>query len=137
MKNFSEVVDLCLRNEIRIETLINGNEFLHWMDRSGNGQIEENFHACKSKFGCCYILRNSKLYTCPTACYMDYYNRYFNTELPVETGIDIIYSSPEEILNYLKTPLSCCRYCRNVNKLKRRPWKRSQRKIDEWEDAEA
>ena len=63
MKNFSEVVDLCLRNEIRIETLINGNEFLHWMDRSGNGQIEENFHACKSKFGCCYILRNSKLYT--------------------------------------------------------------------------
>lgn len=41
MKNFSEVVDLCLRNEIRIETLINGNEFLHWMDRSGNGQIEE------------------------------------------------------------------------------------------------
>lgn len=49
----------------------------------------------------------------------------------------IIYSSPEEILNYLKTPLSCCRYCRNVNKLKRRPWKRSQRKIDEWEDAEA
>lgn len=137
MKNFSEVVDLCLRNEIRIETLINGNEFLHWMDRSGNGQIEENFHACKSKFGCCYILRNSKLYTCPTACYMDYYNRYFNTELPVETGIDIIYSSPEEILNYLKTPLSCCRYCRNINKLKRRPWKRSQRKIDEWEDAEA
>lgn len=59
MKNFSEVVDLCLRNEIRIETLINGNEFLHWMDRSGNGQIEENFHACKSKFGYCYILRNS------------------------------------------------------------------------------
>lgn len=60
MKNFSEVVDLCLRNEIRIETLINGNEFLHWMDRSGNGQIEENFHACKSKFGCCYISQELK-----------------------------------------------------------------------------
>lgn len=134
LENFNEVVDLCLSNDIHVCSLINGNEFLHWMDKSGNGNVEDNFHACKTKFGCCYILKDSKLYTCPTACYMYLYNMHFDKNLPVEKGIDIIYSSPEDILKYLNTPIENCKYCHNVQKLKRKPWKRTSKNIDEWED---
>ena len=105
------------------------------MDKTGQGNIEENFFACKSKFGYCYILRDYRLYTCPTACYMNLYNSAFNTHIPEEKGIDIITASDEEIIKYLNTPLSTCKYCRNVHNLTPRPWRRSSRAEWEWDDA--
>ena len=134
--DFNALIDLCLENSIFIAAVINGMKFLHWMDRKGNGCINENFHACKLKFGHCYILRNYRLYTCPTACYMDLYNRYFNTSMPVEEGIDIIKSTDNEILAYLNTPIENCKYCRNVAKLTPRSWQRTTRNISEWDDEE-
>lgn len=134
IKDFTSLVDLCLDNNIWISGIINGKEFLHWMDRSGNGSICENFHACKTKFGYCYILRNYRLYTCPTACYMDLYNKHFDVNMPVEKGIDIISATSEDILQYLRTPIDNCKFCRNVLKLKPREWKRTSRLIGEWDD---
>ena len=134
--DFNALIDLCLENSIFIAAVINGMKFFHWMDRKGNGCINENFHACKLKFGHCYILRNYRLFTCPTACYMDLYNRYFNTSMPVEEGIDIIKSTDNEILTYLKTPIENCKYCRNVSELTPRPWQRTTKNISEWDDEE-
>lgn len=134
IKDFNALIDLCLENSIFIAAIINGMKFLHWMDLEGRGNVDENFHACKSKFGHCYILRNYNLYTCPTACYMDLYNEYFNKNMPVERGIDIIKSTTDEILSYLNTPIENCKYCRNVMKLKPHSWRKSSRNSDEWDD---
>ena len=135
VEDFSSLLDLCLEKGVWIAGIINGKTFLHWMDKTGQGNIEENFFACKSKFGYCYILRDYRLYTCPTACYMNLYNSAFNTHIPEEKGIDIITASDEEIIKYLNTPLSTCKYCRNVHNLTPRPWRRSSRAEWEWDDA--
>ena len=134
VKDFTEIIDLCLKHGIYICGLINGTSFIHWMDRKGNGNIPENFKACKTKFGFCYILKDYRLYTCPTACYMPLYNDYFNENIPCENGIDIITASSSEILNYLQTPLETCKFCRNVHKLTAKPWQRTQRVISDWDD---
>lgn len=129
---FTEIMDICDKHEITIGGIGIANGFYHWMNQKGDSNPQETFNACKKKFGFCYIMRGSKISTCPTATYMDYYNNYFKKDIPVDKGIDIYENNGNEIVEHLKNPIDTCKYCANVLNLQRKPWEKTKKSESEW-----
>lgn len=92
------------------------------------------------KYVSCYqfnevpVLRDGKIYPCPQIAYIEYFNKFFNKNLMVNSKdyIDIYKaSSLEEILEFLSSPYDFCRYCDVKNRYSL-PWKQSERNISEY-----
>lgn len=92
--------------------------------------IEESFNECKYKR--CINLINGKLVHCPTAGYMEHYNKYFDEHLPEESGIDIYNNSALEIMDYLGKSIPTCAHCVPKGDLKKTMWEVSTRDKYEW-----
>lgn len=82
----------------------------------------------------CSNLRNGKLYLCPHAAYVHLFNEYFGENFDDSgTGISIYEYDKKEILDFLRTPNSFCKYCHiNDPKNKRTNWSVSKRNKEEW-----
>lgn len=100
------------------------------MDSRGTSDINFTFKNCPLKR--CVNLINGKLTHCPTAGYLHNYNSYFHKNLAAEKGIDIYKYSPEEILEYLSSPIETCKYCVFDEKATLIKWEKSKRNENEW-----
>lgn len=94
----------------------------------------------QTSFLSCYTgklisLRQGILYFCPTAAYVDLFNRYFGKNLPElkENGIDI-YSvdSGKELISSLMKKTALCDFCIPETESNGIPWRTSRREITEW-----
>jgi len=79
-------------------------------------------------------LRHGRIYTCPMAPYVGYFNKYFNQKLEVaeNDSIDIYNAkSYEEIAEFCTQRTPFCRYCR-VKERNCRRFTQSKKEITEW-----
>ncbi len=125
---FVHYLDLIAEQGITLDNIHVANEF--WLMRNPKGDSDplyEYNHCCDAY---CRQLRDGRLYICPDACYMDYYNAYFNKNIPVDKGIDIYNHTGEEIYKYLTTPKETCKFCTSKKIV---PWSQSKKEVDEWD----
>lgn len=104
------------------------DEFWAMRNRKGDSDPQQAYKQCNDSY--CRNLRNGRLYICPDACYMDYYNDYFKQNIPVDEGIDIYHNSGREIVKYLSECKETCKYC---TKYSIHPWEQTKKIIDEWD----
>ena len=130
-KKFVHYLDLIASYNIPIDNIHVANEFWLFKNPNGNSKPQEVYKQCCEAY--CRQLRDGRLYICPDACYMDYYNKYFDKNIPVDKGIDIYKHTSSEIYNYLTTYKETCRYCFGKDKFKYVRWEKSQKQSDEWD----
>ena len=115
------------RNHVFLK-MLSQNYFWRNMNRAGNSDANSMYRICEGSF--CRQLREGRLYICPQALYLTYYNKYFNEKLPSDPGIDIYNSTTKEIIEYITSSKTICSYCTDYQKS---PWEQSSRLIDEWD----
>ena len=104
------------------------------LDIDGLQNGTRNFLLCH-RANTCINLSHGKLYTCTVAPNAYHFNVYFdrNLEVRTEDSIDIYKaSSSSEIMDFLARPIPFCRYCMMDNIESNLPWRKSERKIEEW-----
>ena len=93
-----------------------------------------NFMRCRECFcGGCYNLLDGKLYVCPIAAYVKYFNKAFNQNIKISDGdyIDLYKAkNVSELWDWMKRPKPFCKYCGEPFDV---PWETSNKhSIDEW-----
>ncbi|MEI0446103.1 radical SAM protein [Brachyspira intermedia] len=129
--NFSKYLDLCDEYGVKIGDIHVANKFWFIFNPSGDSDLLQTFNNCTQKN--CKNLRNGKLYHCPTSLYIDFYNKYFNKNIPVSPGIDIYSNSSKEIINFFNTPIETCKFCVDQSKpWHLQTWKKTTYNENEW-----
>lgn len=104
------------------------------LDVKGQQDSRRNFMFC-GRANTCVNLHHGRLYTCPIVPMARHFNKAFgeNMEDVPENSIDIYQAnSSREILEFLSKPILFCRYCNIEMTRWKRPWRQSERTIEEW-----
>lgn len=138
--NYDEIVERLRRENLKIQFANTGNnteqckemEILPLRLNAGKN-ISVNFEECKI----CqvYPLRDGRLFSCPPAAYIDFFNDYFHKRLPGsdQNGIDLFsVKDLRGLTDQLSEPCPLCAYCDSLAPLKKVPWAVSRRDISEW-----
>ena len=102
-------------------------------DLDGNQNADTSFSNCRLSNDC-LKLRKGRIYTCASACHIEHFNNYFNTDLTLsdEDSIDIYKAkSKEEILEFVSNPIKLCKHCITKD-LPRSEWHVAKRDISEY-----
>lgn len=103
------------------------------LDVSGR-QPKYNWMGCQ-QFHDALALMDGRLYNCTQRVNVQYFNQKFgeNLELSDDDSIDIFKAeSWEEIAEFLRKPISFCRYCNVKNRGKPEEWSRSKQEMSEF-----
>ncbi len=105
---FSELLDLIDDKRVELGPIALKKRFYDKLNVEGTSDKERSFKACNAF----YInqLWNSRLYNC-MACYREYYNKKFNTNIILPISIDIYEASAKKIFETMNKPNDGCRYC--------------------------
>ena len=129
--NFSKYLDLCDEHGVKIGDIHVANKFWFIFNPEGNSNLLNTFNNCTQRD--CKNLRNGRLYHCPTCVYIDFYNKYFNKNIPVSEGIDIYNSSPKQIIDFFNYPVDTCKFCVDQSKpWHLKEWKKTTLDENEW-----
>ena len=81
-------------------------------------------------------MKNGKIYPCNTTACIEHFNRYFDKNLELVLGKDYLelekVEDIQEILEFLVTPPSFCRYCNRAGVTFGYDWEVSKKSISEW-----
>lgn len=124
---FVHYLDLLAKHEVVLDNIHVANEFWLMRNPSGDSNPSVMYKSCCDAY--CRQLRDGRVYICPDACYMDYYNKYFDKNIPVDKGIEIYNHTGEELYKYLTSPKETCKFCMEKKIV---PWSQSKREADEW-----
>lgn len=107
------------------------------LDLNGGQDPEASFASCMiaKYFGCCVTLRDGRLYACATAAHIQFFNKYFNTNLNIteKDYVDIYkVTDKNNILDFISKPFPFCRYCKTSATLSGFKWTVSKKEISEW-----
>ena len=127
--DFDSILKLIRKNKIRVTHIHLADEFSSCTNRQGTSNAVESHMKCGERI--CHHLRDGRMYLCPHNCYIDYYNSYFNEDMPRDSGVDIYASSGRDIVDYVMSVKDVCRYCTTKGKIFR--WEQSKRLKDEWD----
>ncbi len=105
---FSELLDLIDDKKAILGQIALKKRFYDKLNVNGTSDKFKSFKSCNSYF--VNQLWHSKLYTC-MACYREYYNNKFKTQIVLPTGVDIYKASAKEIYEKLNKPNDGCRFC--------------------------
>lgn len=103
-------------------------------DLEGRQQCQENFINC-FKANNCVVLRDGKLFTCPTRAYAYRINEYFNKSMTLSDEDYIsIYDAEsfQEIIAFLARPIPFCKYCNVEGRQDLGKFEISKKEIEEW-----
>jgi hypothetical protein len=135
------IESIAKRYDVKIAYSDNLDKSTNWrtepFELKGLQKIKSNFVICHEGNNCIQ-LRDGKLFPCPQAAYIRYFNLFFNKNLEItERDYISIYSSHtiQEILQFLAKPIPFCRYCLIGDNLKQRThqqWRISKKDISEW-----
>lgn len=83
------------------------------VDLEGKQDFFKRFLECGATGTYCVQLFNGKIHTCPFSANIQYFNKYFNMNIPIteKDSIDIYNNSIDDILLFLSKPIPLCRYC--------------------------
>ncbi len=102
------------------------------LDMDGTLNAKQSFLECGYANDGIFLVQG-RLYPCPVAAGIGFFNRHFGP-LPLlgSDSISIYETGAQEILNFLASPIPFCRFC-DVRKRRRgRAWEESRREISEW-----
>jgi MoaA/NifB/PqqE/SkfB family radical SAM enzyme len=133
--DFNTISQLAKKWHIRLHIV--GKDNNEWrkysLDLHGKQDVNESFANCP--FDRCTQLYKGKIFVCPTIPYIRHFNKYFNQNLEITDNdwIDIHQvKNVKEITDFLKKPMSFCRYCNVKGNIYNQEWKLSKREITEW-----
>lgn len=104
----------------------------HLPDSYSENSLEHiifNYFNCEKSHSCITLL-NGKIFYCGPSCYIQYLNKKFNLNYPVN-DIDIYQLSSEDIAKKLSQPHEICGYCKSFEPTNKN-WNLSERKLSEW-----
>lgn len=104
------------------------------LDLSGGQDATESFMDCYLANECIF-LKDGRLYPCSIISHVNYFNDYFDQNLPVtqEDSIDIWEAqSLEEIMDFVSRPVPFCRFCNIRSRQGGQKWKMGKQEISEW-----
>jgi hypothetical protein len=78
----------------------------------------------------CALLREGRIYRCPTAYCMVWYNAKFGQNIPQDPGLDLYANPGRRLVAHLRRPCATCRHCTIALDL--HPWAPSTGKAEEW-----
>lgn len=96
--------------------------------------IYKNYAKCEHA-NQCIVVREGRIYACPLAANVHYYNKYYNKNIPDKENVSIdIYgvTSWKEIEDYLKEPNLMCAHCDVFHYTYDIPWAVSKKDVKEW-----
>jgi MoaA/NifB/PqqE/SkfB family radical SAM enzyme len=106
------------------------------LDLDGAQDPETNFASCMwGKYTDCVTLRDGKIYTCPMAAHIQFFNKYFNKDLKITEAdyVDIhSVTDKKSIFEFLGKPFPFCRYCKPSAMAGGVKWAISKKDISEW-----
>lgn len=105
---FLKVLDILGDRDLLFNIFIR-NYFRKYINIKGDSDITKTYNKCIMKH--CIIYKDTRIYHCPFALYVENFNKKFNKNIPVEQGIDIIKTNNEEIKKYLSEPILTCKWC--------------------------
>ena len=104
------------------------------LDLSGGQNPALSFLNCQHAG--CINLYKGRLYHCPVAAYIKYFNRQFGTNLPLSTSdsLDIHERGvgPTDVFEFCARPIPFCRYCASRATTYGHPWEPTKKDISEW-----
>ncbi len=109
---FSELLDLIDDKRVMLGPIALKKRFYDKLNINGTSDKIKSFKACNSNY--VNQLWNSRLYTC-MACYREYYNKKFKTNIILPDSIDIYKASAKEIIKTLNKPSEGCRFCNETS----------------------
>lgn len=84
----------------------------------------------------CINLYKGRLYHCPVAAYIKYFNRQFKTNLKLSAmdSLDIHERGlrPNDVFEFIARPIPFCRYCLSHATTRGHPWETTKKDISEW-----
>ncbi|MCZ9868964.1 4Fe-4S cluster-binding domain-containing protein [Brachyspira hyodysenteriae] len=138
--DWDKIIELCNNYNVKIN-VSNGEgkdiiktSYKYTIDVDGKQDALESFVTCWFA-NSCPSLKNGKLFTCPIACYINHFNKFFGKNIPTTENdyIDIHKAnSYDELLNFIAKPIPLCKYCDIKNRKYEIPWKTSSKNIDEY-----
>jgi organic radical activating enzyme len=134
--DLEKIIEIAYKYSVELEYTIAGKKSYFAkkpLNVEGKYDIVKNFRKCIMSN--CYTLRNGKMFACPTAGYIDWFNEYFGTDFKIaeKDYIDIYTAkSMDEILDFVCKPLPFCRYCDIDNIQFGIKWGISKKEISEW-----
>ncbi|MDR2030471.1 MAG: hypothetical protein LBP65_03345 [Puniceicoccales bacterium] len=104
------------------------SDFIRYLDPLGKSNPGVAERHCLNRT--CPLLRQGRLYRCPTAFCAGWYNAAFGQNIPCDPGLDVHGHSGRELVAHTKVPCATCRHCTlPVDTI---PWARSRREQREW-----
>ncbi len=104
------------------------------LDINGEQNGASSFINCQHSR--CINLYKGRLYHCPVAAYIKYFNRQFKTNLKLcdSDSLDIHQPNltPGEVFNFCARPIPFCRYCMTQKTTRGHPWGTTKKDISEW-----
>lgn len=104
------------------------------LDLSGGQNLALSFINCQHAG--CINLYKGRLYHCPVAAYIKYFNRQFGTNLQTSSSDSLdIYErglEPKDVFEFISRPIPFCRYCASHATTYGHPWEPTKKDISEW-----
>ena len=107
---FDSYINLIKEKSNQLGDINDIEDFAYVLNKKGDSDYKRTFDKCKNKYKAHANLNNGMFYICGR-CYLTYFNKYFNTNLPIDNGINIYEHSGKEIVKFLNTPQKLCSFC--------------------------
>ena len=127
---FSHMLDVVAQRNILGRVYVK-NYFRKYINLNGDSNRHLTYDQCYAKH--CLIMKGKNLYKCPFSLYVKYFNKKFNTKLPISPGLNLQSSSRGEIIKFLNNPIESCCYCSFLDDNKALfEWELSSGTMEEW-----
>jgi hypothetical protein len=105
--------------------------FYKHMNLRGDSNRRRAFLNCRNQFYSPF-LQNGRLYTCPKAALVHYFNKEFGVEIPADSGVNIHSpnTSARKIVSYIDKPIETCQWC--TYDLPHFPWSSGKDSVHSW-----
>jgi hypothetical protein len=122
--------NICDRERVNL-CITEVNSFHSHMNLEGDSDEAKAFRICRNRFYCPF-LQSGRIYTCPKAALVHYFNKEFGIEIVADPGIDIHspHVSARKILNYINGPIETCRWC--MYDYVQLPWSAGKDLVHSW-----
>lgn len=106
------------------------------LDLSGMQNGNENFKVCGNGNNCTNLnVCKGRIYICPIVSNIKHFNKFFNTNLPLDVHDYLNLASIEnmaDIIKYASSPVPFCRFCDTQRRTFNNKWEISKKDMKEW-----
>ncbi|MBR6163875.1 radical SAM protein [bacterium] len=127
---FSDILDKIAYSNVLGQVVVK-NYFRKYINIKGDSIRYMTYDQCYMKH--CVTIKGNNIYKCPFSLYVKYFNKKFNTQIPVSSGLDLTKTNQKEIKKFLTSPVETCQFCTfEEDKLSLYKWGVEEAKKEDW-----